>query len=150
MPPNCIVIIPSSLYPIHPTYNLSEVGESIFDRYYQSFVGRLQNNHYKFPPDPKYESNFRQPLPASFVISPDVLTLDAGVKAQWLLFHIREDEVIAFIGQYVVYDGEYTDLYGERASAVSLKLEEGVMVTAVGVPIKDVSAICAGASIFCV
>src|SRR5258707_15821747 len=44
MPPNRIVVVPSHLYPTHPTYKLSEVGESIFDRYYQSFVGCLQNN----------------------------------------------------------------------------------------------------------
>ncbi len=150
MPPNHIVIIPSHLYPTHPTYKLSEVGESIFDHYYQSFVGHLQNNHYKFPPDPKYKSNFWQPLPASFVIFPNTLTLDTGVKAQWLFFHLREDKVIAFVGRYIVYDEEYTDLYGERAGAVSLKLEEGVIVMAIAVPIEDITPICTTGSIFCV
>ncbi len=82
------------------------------------------------------------------MISPDTLTLDAGVKAQWLLFHLREDEVIAFIGQYIIYDREYADLYGERASAVSLKLEKGVTVTAIAIPIEDVTPICTMGSVF--
>jgi len=148
MPPNCIVIIPSHLYPTHPTYKLSEVGKSIFNRYYQSFVGHLQNNHYKFLPDPKYESNFWQLLPALFVISPETLTLDASVKARWLLFHLREDEVITFVGQYIIYDGEYANLYGERAGIVSLKLEEGITVTAITIPIEDITPICTIGSIF--
>jgi hypothetical protein len=69
MPINNITVYPWDQYPGHPTYNLTKVGQSILDRYYQSFVSHLQNNQYWFPPGVKYKKNFRGEIPSSFVIS---------------------------------------------------------------------------------
>jgi hypothetical protein len=98
MPINNITVYLWDQYPGHPTYNLAEVGQSILDRYYQSFVGHLQNNQYRFLPGAKYEKNFRGEIPLSFVIS-DLSggTFDAGKAFQWLVFLLKEEGALAFV-----------------------------------------------------
>jgi hypothetical protein len=135
-PAQSIYTINTIDYPQVPNYNLASISQSIFDRFYSQYISRLRAVGYRFPPRPRYQEQFGEPIGSSFIISEsDGLTLNPANDHSWLVFHSRGgQELTVLIARTVVLDGKYVILVGENPRGVYIRLDREDVLNGVTVP----------------
>ena len=65
-----IATLDSLQFPRNSIYNLSDICQSAFDRFYQVYVAQLVNGGYQFPPVARYSEQFGgHRLPVSCIVT---------------------------------------------------------------------------------
>jgi hypothetical protein len=138
MPSNYIIDLRDLNYPNNNSVDFGQLHQSIFDRYYQSFVNRLLSSGYQLPSVDRYSAELGNPLPATFVAHSTLGTiLDPGNNCRWLVFVHSVDGVSVFVARTVVRARDYIQLFGDAADGGQVHLKGEVMVSGVVVPMED-------------
>jgi hypothetical protein len=144
MPSNFIATLEQVVFPINDHFDLREICQSVFERYYQSYVARLQGSGYEFPPSPRYLRQFGHHLPASLICTEKGGSVfDPGVKYRCLVF-VNDGEasrVDMYIGRYVVHVGKLVQVFGEGPLGINVSLRGDVTVVVVAVLLDDVESL---------
>lgn len=144
MPSEFLVTLDNLEFPNSNRYNFREICQSVFDRYYQSFVARLSNAGYQFPPRAYYTAQFGQHLPASFICNQtEGLLFDPGEQNRCLVF-INDGEgtvVRVYIVRGVTHRGKDLILLGDAAYGLRVRIEGDLTAVVVVVPTRNVETL---------
>ena len=144
MQSNYIATLYNIRFPRNDRFDFRKICQSVFDRYYQTFVARLQASGYEFPPNPRYLEQFGHRLPASFICTREGgLIFDPGVAGRCLVFINGGEDTHArvYTARCVVHKGEELELFGEGPYSISVKLIDDVTAVVIVVPSDDIDGL---------
>jgi hypothetical protein len=130
------------LFPQNHNYNFANISKSIFDRYYNQYIHRLQAVGYTFPSPAHYQTQFGEPIGSSLIITDNGSTINPPYNYRWLVFHSVgvDHPVSVLIARTIVLDGKFVVLLGENPQGVYIKLEAEDVISVVTVPLTHVEA----------
>lgn len=145
MPSNWIVNLQNCIYPAPGQFNLRELEHDIFNRYYASFVDRLESGGFNFPQASTYRRAFNRGLLPSFIVSHrNGIVVDPGEGLRWLVFVHDGAAVAPYVVRYAVVLDGYVQLFGENGGAEQYVISEATFASGIAVPVSAVQGLSAG------
>jgi hypothetical protein len=144
MPSNFLVTLENLSFPPNQRYSFRELCQSVFDRYYQTYIARLSKAGYTFPPQPYYLSHFGHHIPALFICNwKEGLVFDPGAKERCLVFLNDGDMSVVrvYIARAVSHREDELILFGESAYGIRVSLENDTTAAVVAVPLGSVETL---------